>query len=295
MDRESRRPAGPTGKPSIAILLGFPENPLPPSPPPTPSEAPNTVDNSNTAPAYVIKSQRAITHMGVHSFLAGPLRSPNRVQNTFANESFIDELAFAAGADPIAFRLAQLSDERLITVLQTVRQMAGWSPRPAASKIGKGRILTGRGVAAVHYEGTSGYNALALTVAVDTKTGKVTVDRAWSAQDCGPAVNPDGMRQQAEGCLMQSISRALQEEVKWRSDGITSTDWITYPVVRFTSMPKSFEFRVISRHDQPVVGAGEVLITNGPAAIANTIFDATGQRLRQIPFTPARVKAALKT
>jgi len=125
-------------------------------------------------------------------------------------------------------------------------------------------------------------------------TGKVVVDAVWSAQDCGPVLNPDGMRAQAEGCLMQAISRTLIEEVKWGPNGITSKDWRTYPVVRFTAMPKVFHFQAIDRKDQPVWGAGEVLITNGPAAIANAIFDATGKRMRRLPFTPARVRAALK-
>jgi nicotinate dehydrogenase subunit B len=172
--------------------------------------------------------------------------------------------------------------------------MAKWEGKPAASKIGTGRYLTGRGFAAMRYEGNLGYNALAVDLAIDTKTGKVVVNHAWSAQDCGPAINPDGMKQQAEGCLIQGISRSLIEELKWKPDGITTYDWITYPVIRFNAIPK-FDFQIIDRKDQPAVGAGEVLITNTPAAIANAIFDATGKRLRQLPFTPARVPAALSS
>lgn len=284
---------GPPGNLPSGVLMGFPEQPLPPSPPPTPSLKPNTVDGSNSAPSYVIKSQRMITHTGNYGFMSGPLRSPNRIQNTFANESFIDELAYAAGADPVQFRLDHLKDERLIAVLQKAAQMAKWEPRPAASRIQKGRYKQGRGIAAMLYEGNNGYNAAVFYVTVDTKTGKVTVDRVYSAQDCGPALNPDGMRAQAEGCLMQAISRTLIEEVKWGPNGISSRDWETYPVIRFNAMPKVFEFSIIDRKDQPVMGAGEVLITNGPAAIANAIFDATGKRLRELPFTPKRVRAAL--
>ena len=113
------------------------------------------------------------------------------------------------------------------------------------------------------------------------------VDDVWSAQDYGTTLNPDGMRAQAEGCLMQTISRSLIEELKWGPEGITSEDWESYPVVGFTAMPK-LHFRIIDRPDEEVMGAGEVLITNGPAAIANAIFDATGKRIRQVPFTPAR-------
>jgi nicotinate dehydrogenase subunit B len=285
------RPGPPANIPT-GILLGLPEAPRAKSPPPTPSQKPNTVDNSNSGPAYIIPSQRLRSHTGVHTFMAGPLRSPNRIQNTFANESFIDELAHAAGHDPVDFRLSHLSDQRLIDVIKLAARMARWRARPAASTIDKGRYKTGRGMAAMLYEGNNGYNAAVFQVTVDTKTGKVTVDHVWSAQDCGPALNPDGMRAQAEGCLMQTISRSLIEEVKWGPNGITSEDWESYPVIRFNAMPK-FDFQIIDRKDADVMGAGEVLITNGPAAIANAIFDATGERMRQVPFTPARVRSAL--
>jgi CO/xanthine dehydrogenase Mo-binding subunit len=225
-------------------------------------------------------------------FMAGPLRSPNRIQNTFANEVMIDELAFLAGVDPVNFRVDNLQDDRLITVIQTAARMAHWVYGPRAAKVGTGRYLTGTGMAAVHYEGTLGYNAAVVKLTVDTQTGKITVNHVWSAQDCGPAINPDGQKQQAEGCAMQGISRSLIEELKWDSNGILSRDWATYPVVRFKDMP-AFDFQVINRPDQPAVGAGEVLITNMPAAISNAIFDATGKRMRQVPFTRDRVKAAL--
>jgi CO/xanthine dehydrogenase Mo-binding subunit len=146
----------------------------------------------------------------------------------------------------------------------------------------------------MHYEGTGGYAAVVAQVQVDTRTGNVTVQHVWAAQDCGLTVNPDGMRAQAEGCVLQGVSRALKEEVKWSPKGITTVDWATYPVLRFTDMPQ-FDFRIIDRKDQPVVGAGEVVITAMVGAIANAIFDATGARLRQVPFTPARVRAALMT
>jgi CO/xanthine dehydrogenase Mo-binding subunit len=285
------RPGPPANLPT-GVLLGLPEVPLPASPPPTPTSKPNTVDGSNSGPSYLIPHQRLRTHTGVHSFMAGPLRSPARIQNTFANECFVDELAHLANRDPIDFRLSHLSDPRLIAVIKLAAGMAGWQERPAATKIDAGRFKTGRGISAMLYEGNNGYNAAIFQVTVDTKTGKVVVDDAWTAQDCGPALNPDGMRAQAEGCLMQTISRSLIEEVKWAPDGVTSEDWESYPVIRFNAMPR-LHFRIIDNKDADVWGAGEVLITNGPAAIANAIFDATGKRVRQLPFTPARVRQAL--
>jgi CO/xanthine dehydrogenase Mo-binding subunit len=286
------------------VLLGFPETPIARSPAPTPSQEANTVDGSNSAPHYVIKSQRMVTHTGRLPFFSGPLRSPNRIQNTFANESFIDELAHAAGADPVAFRLAHLRapggpdiphnlKERLITAIERAAAAAKWQPKVAASKVGTGRMLTGRGVSAMVYEGDNGVNASIWEVTVDTKTGKVTVNRCWSAQDCGPIINPRGQRMQAEGCLMQTVSRSLIEELKWGANGINSKDWQSYPVIRFNHMPQ-LQLELINEPDEEVMGAGEVLITNGPAGIANAIFDATGVRLRQVPFTPARVRAGLK-
>ncbi len=284
---------GPPGNMASGILMGFPELPFQSSTVTTPSETLNSVDGSNSAPSYVVPAARLTNYTVQRAFLTGPLRSPSRIQNTFANESMIDELARAAGADPVQFRIDNLQDPRLIAVIRAAARMAKWQARPPASKIGKGRFLTGRGIAAMWYEGRLGYNAAVTQVTVDTKTGLVDVDHVWSAQDCGPAINPSGMKQQAEGCLMQGISRALIEELKWNANGITSSDWVTYPVARFKRMPK-FDFHIVDRKDQAAVGAGEVLITNMPAAIANAVFDATGTRLRRLPFTPARVRAALQ-
>jgi CO/xanthine dehydrogenase Mo-binding subunit len=283
---------GPPANMASGILMGFPEPPLATGTSLTPSQALNSVDGSNSAPSYIVPAARLTNHSVRRTFLSGPLRSPARIQNTFANESITDELAALAGVDPVQFRVDNLQDARLIAVIQLAAQMANWQSGPAARNIGKGRYLTGNGMAAMRYEGTLGYNAAVVNVTVDTKTGKVTVNHVWSAQDCGPALNPDGQKQQAEGCALQGISRSLVEELKWNANGITSRDWVTYPVIRFNAMPK-FDFQIIDRKDQPAVGAGEVLITNMPAAIANAIFDATGKRMRQLPFTPARVRAAL--
>jgi CO/xanthine dehydrogenase Mo-binding subunit len=283
---------GPPASMASGILMGFPEPPLTQSTTLTPSQPLNSVDGSNSAPHYIVPAARLTNHTVKLAFMTGPLRSPARIQNTFANETVMDELAHLAGVDPVQFRIDNLQEPRLIAVIEAAARLASWPARPSASAVGKGRYLTGVGFSAMRYEGTLGYNALAVKVTVDTKTGKVTVDHAWSAQDCGPAINPDGQKQQAEGCLMQGVSRSLIEELRWQPDAVTSRDWVTYPVIRFDRMP-AFDFQLIDRKDQPAVGAGEVLITNAPAAIGNAIFDATGKRLRQVPFTPARVRAAL--
>jgi nicotinate dehydrogenase subunit B len=283
---------GPPASMASGILMGFPETPVTPGTSLTPSQDLNSVDGSNSAPLYVIPAAKLTNHTVRRTFLSGPLRSPARIQNTFANEVMMDELARLAGADPVNFRIDHLQDARMIAVIQATAQMSNWRYGPAAAKVGTGRYLTGTGFSAHRYEGNLGYNAVALNLTVDTKTGKVRVNHVWSAQDCGPAINPDGMKQQAEGCVMQGISRSLIEELRWNKDGILSRDWVSYPVIRFTDMPK-FDFQIIDRKDQAAVGAGEVLITNMPSAISSAIFDATGKRMRQLPFTPARVRAAL--
>jgi nicotinate dehydrogenase subunit B len=302
------RPGPPASVPS-GVIMGFPEQAQAASPAPTPSQVANTVDGSNSAPHYVIKSQRVVTHTGQMPFFHGPLRAPARIQNTFANESFMDELAYAAGQDPVAFRLKHLRAaggpspvgqaslredmrERLAYSLERAASIAKWQPKVAASKVQTGRFRTGIGVAAMVYEGDNGINSSIWQVTVDTKTGKVVVDKVWSAQDCGPVMNPTGMLMQAQGCLMQTVSRSLLEELKWSPNGITSRDWESYPVIRFNHMPE-LQLEIINNKQYEVMGAGEVLITNGPAGIANAIFDATGVRLRQVPFTPERVRAAL--
>jgi nicotinate dehydrogenase subunit B len=286
------RPA-PAGQLPTGGMIGLKPTPNPPSPPPSPPLGP---DASNAVNNYDIPRSRVVSLTVPSRFFTGPMRSPTRIQNTFANESFMDELAFAAGADPIAFRLTHLSDPRLIAVIKEVRRMSGWKAHRSFPGSGHaaGKVRRGRGISAMRYEGTGGYAAVVVHVDVDVATGAVHVAHVWAAQDCGIAVNPDGMRAQAEGCVIQGISRATKESLKWTPHGITTIDWDTYPILTFQEMPESFEFQIIDRPDQPVLGAGEVCITAMPAAIGNAIHDATGVRLREVPFTPERVKAQLR-
>jgi CO/xanthine dehydrogenase Mo-binding subunit len=243
-----------------------------------------------------VASQQVLNHTVASPFFTGPLRAPDRLQNTFANESFLDEVAAALAADPIQYRLRHLSDPRLIAVLNAAAKAAKWDTRPSP-KPGNARtgVVTGRGVSCALYEGNNGYSAMVAEVSVDQATGVITVTRIVTSQDSGPVSNPDGLRNQMEGGALQGVSRALHEEVNWNADKseITSVDWRTYPVFQFGDSLPVIETVLLNPLNVPQLGAGECTITITPAAIANAVFDATGARLRQAPFTPARVMAAL--
>jgi CO/xanthine dehydrogenase Mo-binding subunit len=264
-------------------------------------------NGSNAAPSYVagriaqraggagtIASERVLTHTVLSPFFTGPLRSPSRLQNTFAHESFFDEIAAKVKADPVAYRLRHLSADRLKDVITAAAKAAKWEARPSPNpRRPASGVATGRGISCVAYEGTNGYIAMVAEVAVDQATGKVVATRLVAAQDCGPVSNPDGMRNQIEGGALQGLSRALGEEVTWDSTKVTSIDWRTYH-----SLPLGFDVPVvesvlINRTGVEATGAGETAITIVAAAIGNAIFDATGARIRQVPFSADRVKAAL--
>jgi CO/xanthine dehydrogenase Mo-binding subunit len=279
------RPAanGP-GNTLAGAQLGLPDNLLP------------TGAERNARPTYVFPNARVRLHLLQSTVLrVSSLRGLGSPQNTFANESFIDELAHAAAADPIEYRIRHLKDERAIATLEAVAKLAQWSPRPAprgGQNAGSGSF-TGRGVAFVHYDNYSGYAAIALQVQVDRASGKVSVERVACAHDCGLIVNPDGLRNQIEGNIVQTLSRALHEQVEFDTARVTSLDWRGYPILRFTEVPDEIAITLINRPDKPSVGAGEPAAAPVMAAVANAIFDATGVRLRSVPFTAERVKAAL--
>ena len=222
------------------MLAGYPPEPLKLGPAKPP--AGELSNGSNTVPSYfagciagkcggggTIKSERVLTHTVRSPFFTGPLRSPLRIQNTFANECFMDELCAHAKADPVSFRLQHLRDSRVIGVLNAAARAAGWAPRPfpiaAAAQTG---LVRGRGIACVAYEGENGYAALVAEVTVDMESGLVRPVRFVAALDCGPVSNPDGLRNQIEGGILQGTSRALVEEVTWDEKRITSVDWETY-------------------------------------------------------------------
>jgi CO/xanthine dehydrogenase Mo-binding subunit len=220
------------------------------------------------------------------------LRAPGDLARSFASESAVDEIASTFGVDPIEFRLRYLTDPRIVDVLNAAVKQAKWQPRPSSVANAAGNILTGRGVAVADRGNTM--TAAIAEVEVNRTSGKVTVKRVTLAQDCGLIVNPDGAKNQIEGNVIQGVSRALLEEVKFDASGIKSLDWLGYPVVRFPDIPQ-IDIVLVNRPEMPALGGGEPSLVPVPAAIANAIFDATGARLREIPLTPERVLAALKS
>jgi nicotinate dehydrogenase subunit B len=286
------------------FLAGFqPEEFRPRSPAPEPN---NFSNNSNAIPSYVaghvggadhgagtVKSERALLHNVVSPFWTGPLRSPQRLQNTFAHESFMDEIASRVKADPVEFRLRHLSEARVIDVVKAAAKAANWDARPSPKPRPASGVASGRGVSCVAYEGDNGFSAMVAEIEVELATGKIKVKRMVVAIDAGPISNPDGLRNQSEGGALQGLSRCLGEEVTWDDHNVTSIDWNTYHSLPLGFVVPKVEVVLLNRPDEPATGAGETAITVVAGAIANAIFDATGARIRQVPFTPERIKAAL--
>jgi len=264
-------------------------------------------NNNNAVPSYIagcidgkcggggtIRSERVLFHTVPSPFFTGPLRSPSRIQNTFAHESFMDELGARAKADPVAFRLRHLSEERIINVVKAAADAFKWERRPSPKpNIAQTGIVRGRGIACVAYEGDNGYSALIAEVDVDLASGRVMPKKFVVAVDAGPISNPDGLRNQSEGGILQGMSRALGEIVTWNDKRVTSTDWESYNSLYLGSDMPAIEVILMKPTGVPATGAGETAITVVPAALGNAIFDATGVRLREVPFTPDRVRAAL--
>jgi nicotinate dehydrogenase subunit B len=287
------------------MLLGFKPEPFNPGPEKKPTG--KLRNQSNAVPNYMagciegacdgqgtVASERVLTHTVRSPFFTGPLRSPLRFQNTFANECFMDELAAEARADPLLFRLAHLKDPRLIAVLKAATTAASWQSEPIRAQQASRReaVLSGRGLACVAYEGANGYAALVAFIDVHRASGVIRPRRFVCAIDCGPVSNPDGLRNQIEGGILQGLSRTLVEEVTWDDRRLTSTDWISYPSLRLDFEPPQIETVFVSPPGARATGAGETAITITPAAVGNAVFSSAAIRLRQLPFTPARVLEA---
>jgi CO/xanthine dehydrogenase Mo-binding subunit len=220
----------------------------------------------------------------------GHFRDPLGAETHFASESFIDEVARAAGADPVAFRLAYLKDERHAAVVKAVAEKARWKAGANPNR-GKGDVMTGRGVSYTERNGT--LVAVIAEVEVDRRSGRVWAKKFTVAHDCGQIINPGTLRNTIEGNVVQAISRTLFEEVRFDRNRVQSVDWTTYPILELADAPETIDIVLIDRPNMAPQGAGEPSTRTVPAAIANAIFDATGVRMRRVPITPERMKAAL--
>lgn len=251
------------------------------------------------APPYALPDMLSTAHVipslaPTPSPLAGThIRDPNGPSTSFAVESFMDELAAAAGADPIEFRHRYLTDERARAVLTAAAEKAAWQPRTPARLAGArtARVATGRGVSLGIRGGT--YVGNVVDVEVDRTTGVVRVLSFVMAHDCGLVINPLGLTQTLQANVIQTLSRTIKEEVRFSRRAVTSVDWNSYPISRMSDVPPRIDIVVLNRPDVASTGAGEAATRAIAAAVANAIFDATGVRIRRVPFTPASVKAAL--
>jgi CO/xanthine dehydrogenase Mo-binding subunit len=266
-----------------AWYLANPKQPAPPHNIPQPAGG----GDRNAVPLYAFPRQHVVNHLIKEMPLrVSALRTLGAYANVFALESFMDEVALAAGVDPVAFRLAHLTDPRAKAVIEAVARKADWQP---GQKGGDGR---GRGIGFAKYKNLATYVAVIADIEVDRASGAVHVPRVFAAADAGLIINPDGLANQIEGGVIQSTSWTLKEEVRFNPDGIQSHDWQSYPILTMPEVPR-VQVELINRPSERPLGAGEA--SQGPtvAAIANAFAHATSRRLRDLPFNSARVKAAL--
>jgi nicotinate dehydrogenase subunit B len=252
--------------------------------------SPGGVINDLAIP-YVIANIKTTAHrMESTPFKPSWIRSPGRMQNCFANESFFDEIVTHIGADPLEARLEYLQDPRGKELLERLANLCGWRHR-MKRKHPSGKA-TGYGLAYVKYELVRTYVGVVCEVEADRETGEIRAKRFFVAHDCGQVINPDGLRNQIEGNVVQTVSRTLKEEIKFNRSRVTSLDWASYPILRFTEIPEVVIDLIDRPHEVPW-GAGEPTAALVPAAIGNAVFDAIGVRLRSVPFTPSKVRQAL--
>jgi CO/xanthine dehydrogenase Mo-binding subunit len=259
------------------------------APPPKALPQPEGGGDRNAIPLYDLASLRVVHHFIPRMPLrVSALRALGAYANIFALESFMDELAAAAQADPVEFRLRHLRDERARAVVQLAAQKFGWTSYER-------RPRRGRGFAFARYKNLAGYIALALEVEAERDTGTLRLVHAVAAADSGEAVNPDGIANQIEGGILQSASWTLSEEVTFDRTRITSRDWGRYPILRFREIPARVEVHVIDRPGEPFLGTGEVAQGPTAAALGNALADATGVRVRELPFSSRRLRPLLES
>jgi nicotinate dehydrogenase subunit B len=279
------------GAPTLALLLTGTIAPVP---------AVFEMGDRTAIPPYDYDALRVVAHDMPPIVRASWLRGVSALPNTFAHESYIDELATEAGVDPIEYRLRYLRDPRAVDLVNAVAKRADWAPRPHWKEpVADGDIVRGRGFAYALYVHSqfpgfgAAWSAWIADVAVNKSTGDVSVTRVVAGQDSGLMINPDGVRHQIHGNVIQSTSRALMEEVSFDRNAVTSREWGAYPIITFHDVPK-IDVLMLPRPDQPPLGVGESASVPSAAAIANAIFDATGVRFRELPFTPERILAGLR-
>jgi len=251
-------------------------------------------------PPYDYDHMRVVAHDMPPIVRASWFRGVSALPNTFAHESYIDELAAEAGVDPIEYRLRYLRDERAVDLVKAVAERAGWVPRPVRQeKTPDNDVVRGRGFAYALYVHSkfpgygAAWSAWVADVAVNTATGDVSVTRVVAGQDSGLMINPDGVRHQIQGNVIQSTSRALMEEVPFQRGKVAAREWGAYPIISFPEVPR-VDVLMLQRPDQPPLGVGESASVPSAAAIANAIYDATGVRFREPPFTPERILEGLR-
>jgi CO/xanthine dehydrogenase Mo-binding subunit len=246
------------------------------------------------ASMYDIPNLKLVNHHlnGLEYLKGAWLRSPLDLSLSFASEQAIDQLAYLLKRDPYEFRQRNMTDVRWLGVLDAVAQAAKWTPRQAAVKLSNAKVVSGRGIGIGTH--LASYGAAVAEIEVNTETGRVVAKRMYGAIDAGLVVNPGNVENQISGQLVQTASRMFKEEVTFNTTNVTSLDWNSYPVLRFEECPEVTPI-VVQRLNERSSGAGEEVMAGAAAAIANAFFDATGVRMNQFPFTPARVLAALKT
>lgn len=280
----STRPAGPPGNLIAPRYLAQPF----PQPPVKPIPMPAGGGDRNSIPIYAIPNAHVVYHfIPEMPIRVSALRALGAHHNIFTIESFMDELATAANADPVDFRLRHIEDPRARDVVMKAAKEFGWKPN---EKLARGR---GRGFAFARYKNLAAYCAVALDLEVERETGEVRLGRVVAAVDSGQAVNPDGIRNQIEGAIVQSASWTLYEEVTFDRHTITSRDWSSFPMIRFPAVPESVTVHVINRPGEKFLGTGEAGQGPAAAAVANAVANATGERIRDLPLTAARIKAAI--
>ncbi len=253
---------------------------------------PGNIHQSLAIPYTVPNIRATAKWLAETPFKPSWIRTPGRLQNTYANECFLDECAAAAGVDPLEFRRRNLKDPRGLELIERLARLASWQPG-SGRRSASGDIATGRGVSYVKYELVRTYVGVVAEVTVNRKTGKIKAERFYVAHDCGQIINPDGLKNQIEGNVVQTVSRTLIEDLQFNRSTVTSIDWKTYPILTFPDVPEVV-IDLIDRPAEKPWGAGEPTAAVIPSAISNAVYDAIGVRLRSVPFTPDKVLAALK-